>query len=71
MNKDLTTSQVAKRLNVSPITVRLWCRQGKFANAYEEETPRGMVWLIPESDLDNFEHPKTGRPPKVKGEDKK
>lgn len=69
MEKNLTTSQIAKRLNVSPITVRLWCRQGKFPKAYEDETPRGMVWLIPESDLENFEPPKTGRPLKAKSKD--
>jgi hypothetical protein len=26
------------------------------------ETPQGGYWLIPESDLDNFEPPKMGRP---------
>ena len=66
----LTTSQAAKLLKVSPITVRLWCRQGKFPNAVEEDTPRGMVWQIPESDLDGFEQPKTGRPAKEKSGEK-
>lgn len=66
MNKgDLSTSQVAEQIGVSPITVRLWCRRGLFPSAYEQETPRGPVWMIPESDLKGFEAPKkTGRPPK-------
>jgi hypothetical protein len=29
------------------------------------------VWLIPESDLKEFEQPKMGRPPKTKGEAEK
>lgn len=65
--EDLTTADVARRLGVSPITVRLWCRRGLFKNAYEREESRGSVWIIPEKDLDGFEPPKrTGRPPKAK-----
>lgn len=44
--------------------VRLWCQQGRFKNARQLDTPRGAVWLIPESDLDGFEPPKMGRPRK-------
>jgi hypothetical protein len=71
MNRgDLTTKDVAARLDVSPITARLWCRRGLFPNAYEQDTPRGSVWMIPESDLKGFEPPKkTGRPPKPKDEE--
>jgi hypothetical protein len=65
--QELTTAQVAERLGVSVVTVRLWCRRGLFPNAYEQQTPRGAVWMIPESDLKGFEPPKkTGRPPKAK-----
>jgi hypothetical protein len=66
--KDLTTSEVATRLKVSPITVRVWCRRGLFPNAYEQEThmARGSYWLIPETDLEGFEQPTMGRPPKPK-----
>lgn len=62
---DLSTSDVAARFGVSPITARLWCRRGLFPNAYEHPTPRGPVWMIPPSDLKGFDPPKkTGRPPK-------
>jgi hypothetical protein len=64
-NPELTSTQVAQRLNVSPATVRLWCSQGKFANARLVEHPRGDYWVIPEKDLSGFEPPKMGRPPKA------
>ena len=64
MVKELSTSQVAARLNVSAITVRLWCRRGLFKNAREVETPRGPVWMIPVGDVEGFTSPKIGRPPK-------
>jgi hypothetical protein len=64
--RELTTAQVAEKLGVSPITARLWCRRGLFPNAHEQQTPRGPVWMIPESDLVTFTPPKkTGRPPKA------
>lgn len=60
---DLTTTQAAERLGVGKSTVNLWCRQGRFPNAYAREEARGNVWYIPESDLKNFEPPKRGRVP--------
>ena len=62
--KRLTTSEVAERLGVAQVTVNVWCLQGKFPHATLEETPRGPVWTIPESDLADFVKPKAGRPPK-------
>lgn len=67
MNK-LTTSEVAERLRVGQSTVNLWCRQGKFPNAERVRTPQGGYWVVPEDDLQNFEPPKMGRPPKPKEE---
>ncbi len=64
--KRLTTSEVAERLGVAQVTVNVWCLQGKFAQATREDTPRGPVWTIPESDLANFVKPTAGRPPKAK-----
>ena len=61
---ELSTSEVAGRLGVSAITVRLWCRRGLFRNAREMPTPRGPVWVIPDTDLENFKAPKLGRPRK-------
>jgi len=68
MSKNLTTAQAAERLGVAQPTVKLWCRQGRFPNAAIEETARGPVWQIPETDLNNFEPPKMGRPPKPPAE---
>jgi hypothetical protein len=65
---DLTSSQVAKKLSKDNRLVRLWCQQGRFPNARLEDTPRGPVWVIPESDLNGFEPPAMGRPPKPKQE---
>jgi excisionase family DNA binding protein len=67
----LTTSRAAERLGVGKSTVNLWCRQGRFPNAESTDTPRGPVWLIPESDLEGFEPPKMGRPSKSKEEAEK
>jgi hypothetical protein len=64
--QDFTTTEAATRLNVADVTVRLWCRQGRFPNARAVPTPRGSIWYIPESDLRNFVKPMAGRPPKAK-----
>lgn len=64
MVKELSTSEVAGRLGVSAITVRLWCRRRLFKNARELPTPRGPVWVIPITDLEGFKAPKLGRPKK-------
>ena len=64
--KRLTTSEVADRLGVAQVTVNVWCLQGKFPQATREDTPRGPVWTIPESDLATFVKPTAGRPPKAK-----
>jgi hypothetical protein len=66
--KRLTTSEVATCLGVAQVTVNVWCLQGKFPHATRDETPRGAVWTIPESDLEGFVPPKAGRPPKAKAE---
>lgn len=65
--KDLTTGQAAEKLKVAPVTVRLWCRQGRFPNAYSEETPRGVVWYIPPGDLNGIGPQKPGPKPKTNG----
>ena len=64
--RDLATKDVARRLRKGVSTISLWCRQGRFPNARAEETPRGPVWLIPESDLENFKTPEVGRPRELK-----
>lgn len=64
--KDLLASKVAKILGVKTVTVRTWCNQGKFPNAYAEETEfyHHPVWRIPEKDIENFRLPVRGRPRK-------
>lgn len=61
---DLLASNVAKKLGVKTVTVRAWCNQGKFPNAYLESTEFffHQVWRIPESDVENFRLPPRGRP---------
>lgn len=66
MAKDLTSSQVAERLNVAHSTVRAWCNRGLFPSATRHETPAGSYWIIPDSDLKGFVRPEPGRPPKAK-----
>ncbi len=64
----LKASEVAKQLKVKHVTVRAWLKRGLFPNAKLEETIAGKIWLIPKSDLEDFQLPAMGRPPKVKGE---
>src|SRR5262249_19991338 len=60
--KMLTTREVAEKLDANPGTIRMWCINGTFPNAKQEETPRGPVWLIPETDLRGFKRRGPGRP---------
>ena len=62
-SKLLTVREVAERLEVAPSTVRIWRIGGRFPNAKAEETARGRVWYIPESDLQGFKKRGPGRPP--------
>jgi len=65
--KELSTSEAAERLGVAVVTVRLWCKQGRFAGARSVDTPRGPVWLIPENALHGVEPRKPGPVPRPKG----
>ncbi len=60
--KFLKASEVAKKYGVNSYTVKGWIRNGLFPNAKLEETIAGSVWLILESDLENFKKPEMGRP---------
>ncbi len=64
--KMLTVREVAEKLDANPGTVRMWCINKTFPSAVQEETLRGPVWLIPETDLNGFERRGRGRPPKTK-----
>lgn len=60
----LTVREVSEKFDVPASSVRVWCWQGRFPNAYQEETPRGPVWYIPVTDLEGFERRSVGRPSK-------
>ena len=62
MNKELSTAEVAEIFGVVPRSVREWCARGLFPKAYEQQTSRGPIWMIPEEDLKGFTPPKMGRP---------
>jgi len=62
--KHLLPSKAAKILGVKTVTVRAWLNQGKFPNAFREDTDICIhpVWQIPMSDVENFKMPVRGRP---------
>ena len=64
--KNLTAKEFAEAHEVGHSTVRLWCRTGRIKGAFQEETPFGVVWYIPESTSKNFQKPQRGRPSKAK-----
>lgn len=64
----VSTTEIANKLKVTRAAVTQWCRQGLFAGAFVEDTARGPVWHIPQSDLDAFTPPKPGRPLSAKGQ---
>lgn len=68
--KYLKASDVAKKFDVSSYTVKGWIKKKLLPNAKLEKSIAGSVWLIPETDLEGFEKPKTGRPPKKKKQEK-
>ena len=62
----LTTNEIMQRLEAPYQTVVSWIKKGLFPNAKREETPRGPVWYVPAGDVEAFERPPMGRPPKPK-----
>jgi excisionase family DNA binding protein len=63
--KELTTKEVAERLNISVRQVQTLIQQKKII-----ATKKGRDWFVLESDLEFVkERKKTGRPPKVKKKD--
>ena len=63
--KELSTVEVAARRGVAQVTVSVWCQQGRFPHARQGRTLCGPIWLIPESDLKDFQPPKRGRIPRA------
>jgi hypothetical protein len=71
MSEELTTADVAAKLNTPERTVRLWCKQGRFTGARSVNTPRGDYWIIPAAALKTFQKPERGRPAKPKAAEPK
>jgi predicted DNA-binding transcriptional regulator AlpA len=69
-SNELTVREVAERTGAAISTVTLYCRDGRFPNAHQVETPRGPVWYVPESDLNGVEVRSPGRPATKKGSKK-
>jgi hypothetical protein len=69
-SKNLTAKEFAETHNVSRATVTSWCRSGKLDGAFQEQTPFGAVWYIPEKTSKSFVKPTMGRPKKQKETDK-
>ena len=60
----ITTTQFANATGLPYTTVVRWAQTGIIPGVEKEETPRGPLWLIPESSLDRLDDwkPKRGRP---------
>jgi hypothetical protein len=70
-SKMLTTKEAqnileTRGVKVAYSTIAYWVRTGKFKGAIQEETPRGVVWYIPQKSVEAFEQPEMGRPPRKK-----
>lgn len=62
----LTVREVAERTGAAIPTVNLWCRSGRLEGAYQESSPYGDYWLIPEESIKGVVVRGRGRPPKPK-----
>jgi hypothetical protein len=65
-HKMLTVRQVAERTGAAIPTVNLWCRSRRLEGAYQETSPYGDYWLIPEESIKGIVVRGRGRPPKPK-----
>lgn len=58
--REFTISETAERFKRDRSSVLRWIQSNKFPNARLVTSPLGDYWMIPESDLDNFEIPRRG-----------
>lgn len=63
--RQLTTAEVAERLGVRPVTVRVWCERGLVPGATREGSGNRAVWRIPEESVAHIQRPRVGRPRKT------
>lgn len=66
--KMLTVREVHERTGAAIPTVNLWCRSGRLKGAYQESSPYGDYWLIPETSLAGIVVRGRGRPAKPKSQ---
>ena len=50
----LTTAEAAKRLDLSPDTIKRWCRNGLLSGAHMRYGNRRVGWRIPETTIDGL-----------------
>ena len=55
---DLTAVELAKRFNRAPVSIRVWCAEGRFPHAYKLN---GKEWRIPPADVLAYETRERGR----------
>lgn len=62
--KEYSVTELAEKYDVERRIVLRWISSGKFPNARKVTPPVGLAyWLVPESDLKNFNKPEgRGRP---------
>jgi len=56
----MTTDEVAWRFQVTRVTVRRWCQQGRFPGAKLIGSSRRATWIIPSREVDAFSPPTKG-----------
>ena len=60
---DLTVKNIAELQNVEKRVAHNWVLNGLFPNARKTIIePFGEMWLVPDTDLKNFQKPQRGRP---------
>ncbi len=64
--KEAQTALQQRGITVAYSTIAYWVRVGRFAGAIQEETPRGVVWYIPQKSVNSFKQSAMGRPKKEK-----
>jgi hypothetical protein len=65
--KMISVKEVAIRLGVAEVSVRMWARKGRLPGAELIDPPVGIpYWMIPEESLSGFEMSKPGPKPGAK-----
>ncbi len=62
----LTVKEASQKTGIAVSTISAYCRDNKFPNAIRNESPIGIYWQIPETDLELVSKQERGRPSKTK-----